>query len=118
MSVCVISWRREKAMMRFRGSTIFGVVVALALSAMPGPARAAASFDFLFSMDRVSNDNQFFLNVAVDNYGYDRRDLEPVLPRLRYVEADLPVVLFLADECGRPPGYIVDLRARGLSWAV
>jgi hypothetical protein len=93
-------------------------VLALALCAMPGPARAATSFDFLFSMDRVSNDNQFFLNVAVDNYGYSRRDLEPVLPRLRYVEADLPVVLFLAHECGRPPRYIVDLRSRGLSWSV
>ncbi|HEV8702381.1 MAG TPA: hypothetical protein VGV60_13995, partial [Candidatus Polarisedimenticolia bacterium] len=61
-------------MMRFRGNTIFGVVLTLALCAMPGPARAATSFDFLFSMDRVSNDNQFFLNVAVDNYGYSRRD--------------------------------------------
>lgn len=105
-------------MIRLRASTIFGVVFALALCAVPGMARAGTSFDFLFSMDRVSNDNQLFLNVAVDNYGYGRRDLEPVLPRLRYVEADLPVVVFLAHECGRPPAYIVDLRARGLSWGV
>lgn len=105
-------------MTRLRASTMFGVVLALVLCAVPRPARAGTSFDFLFSMDRVSNDNQFFLNVAVDNYGYDRRDLEPVLPRLRYVEADLPVVIFLAHECGRPPAYIVDLRARGLSWGV
>ena len=90
-------------MTRLRASTIFGVVLALALCAIPGAARAGTSFDFLFSMDRVSNDNQFFLNVAVDNYGYNRRELEPVLPRLRYVEADLPVVIFLAHECGRPP---------------
>jgi hypothetical protein len=107
-------------MMRLRGGGIAGVLVALVLCAAPAPAlaRSGASFDFLFNMDRVSNDNQYFLNVAVSNYGYDRVVLEPVLPRLRYVEADLPVVLFLADECGRPPEYIVDLRARGLSWAV
>jgi len=105
-------------MMRLRAGSLAGVFVALVLWAVPIPARAGASFDFLFNMDRVSNDNQYFLNVAVSNYGYDRVVLEPVLPRLRYVEADLPVVLFLADECGRPPGYIVDLRARGLSWAV
>jgi len=105
-------------MMRLRARTIFGVALALALCAIPGAARAGTSFDFLFSMDRVSNDNQFFLNVAVDNYGYNRRELEPVLPRLRYVEADLPVVIFLAHECGRPPAYIVDLRSRGLSWGV
>jgi hypothetical protein len=105
-------------MMRLRAVSIAAVFVALVLCAAPVPARAGTSFDFLFSMDRVSNDNQYFLNVAVSNYGYDRVVLEPVLPRLRYVEADLPVVLFLADECGRPPGYIVDLRARGLSWGV
>jgi hypothetical protein len=92
--------------------------MALVLCAVPVPARAGASFDFLFSVDRVNDDNQFFLNVAVSNYGYDRVVLEPILPRLRYVEADLPVVLFLAHECGRPPGYIVDLRAQGLSWSV
>jgi len=105
-------------MKRLRASTIFGAVLALVLCAIPNPARARTSFDFLFSMDNVSNDNQFFLNVAVDNYGYSRRDLEPVLPRLRYVEADLPVVLFLAHECGRPPAYIVDMRSRGMSWGV
>ena len=105
-------------MKRLRASTIFGALLALVLCAIPNPARARTSFDFLFSMDNVSNDNQFFLNVAVDNYGYSRRELEPVLPRLRYVEADLPVVLFLAHECGRPPAYIVDMRARGMSWGV
>lgn len=105
-------------MMHLRAGRIAAIVLALALCAVPVPARAGASFDFLFSMDRVSDDKQFFLNVAVSNYGYDRVVLEPVLPRLRYVEADLPVVLFLAHECGRPPGYIVDLRARGLSWSV
>ena len=105
-------------MTHLRAGGIAAVFVALVLCAAPVPARAGGSFDFLFSIDRVSNDNQYFLNVAVSNYGYDRVVLEPVLPRLRYVEADLPVVLFLADECGRPPEYIVDLRDRGLSWSV
>ena len=104
--------------MNHRAGRIGGTILALALCAAPVPARAGGSFDFLFSMDRVSDDRQFFLNVAVSNYGYDRVVLEPVLPRLRYVEADLPVVLILAHECGRPPGYIVDLRYRGLSWSV
>lgn len=82
------------------------------------PAGAGTSFDFLFSMDRVSNDNQLFLNLTVSNLGYDRAVIQPVLPRLAYVEVDLPVVLFLAHESGRPPDFIVDLRSRGLSWAV
>ncbi len=104
--------------MKHRSLLMSGLILGLALCAAPIPAHAGASFDFLFSMGRVSNDRQIFLNVAVSNYGYDRVELEPVLPRLQYVDADLPVVLFLAHECGRPPGYIVDLRARGLAWSV
>jgi hypothetical protein len=81
------------------------------------PARGATSFEFLFSTDRVSNDHQLFLNLAVSNSGYDRAVLEPVLPRIHSVEVDLPVVLFVAQQCGRPVDYVVDLRARGLSWS-
>ena len=82
------------------------------------PVFADTSFDFLFNVRSVSNDDQYFLNLAVSHYGYDRLSLEPIVPRLRDVETDLPVVLFLADQSGRPPAAAVDLRARGLSWAV
>jgi hypothetical protein len=90
------------------------------LAAMLGaaPAAASTSFDFLFSMSHVNDDNQYFLNLAVSNYGYSRAALEPVLPRLAYVETDLPVVLFVADHSRRSPDYIVGLRAQGLSWSV
>jgi hypothetical protein len=104
--------------MRHRSLTLAPIAMALALVTGAGPAQAGASFDFLFSMNHVSDDNQYFLNLAVSNYGYDRQILEPVLPRLRYVEVDLPVVLFLAKESGRPVDFIVDLRARGLAWSV
>ena len=92
-------------------------IAALAVTFAAPSARAGASFDFLFQMDRVSDDRQLFLNLAVSNYGYDQAVLEPVLPRIQYVEVDLPVVLFLAHESGRPPDYIVDLRASRLSWS-
>jgi hypothetical protein len=93
----------------------FAVAVACALaSATP----AAAGFDFLFSASHVSNDNQMFLNLTVSNYGYPRTVVEPLLPRITYVEADLPVILFLARQSGRPPAFFVDLRAGGASWAV
>ena len=78
---------------------------------------AATRFEFLFSTSHVSNDNQYFLNLAVSNSGYSRVALEPVLPRLAYVERDLPVVLFLARESGRSVDFIVGLRAGGMSWA-
>jgi hypothetical protein len=82
------------------------------------PAMAGTSFEFLFSTDRVTNDQELFLNLAVSNSGYDRAVLEPVLPRIHYVELDLPVVLFVAQQCGRPVDYIVGLRAQGLTWSV
>ena len=97
-------------------------MVALGLAAWlvagAAPAAAGTSFEFLFSTDRVSNDHQLFLNLAVSSSGYDRAVLEPVLPRIQYVEVDLPVVLFVARQCGQPVETIVDLRSRGLTWAV
>src|SRR5712691_12689754 len=103
--------------MRHRPSMPAGMALALALWEGTPPASAATSFDFLFSMDHVTDDNQFFLNVAVTDYGYSRPVLEPILPRLRYVEVDLPVVLFLAHESGRSVDSIVALRVRGMPWS-
>jgi hypothetical protein len=94
-----------------------GFVIIL-LAAAATPAAAATSFDFLFSMDRVHNDNQYFLNLAVSNFGYQRPALEPLLPRVRYVEADLPVLFFLQHSSGWPLPALVDLRAQGASWSV
>src|SRR5215475_12834931 len=59
------------------------------LVAGAAPAAAGPSFEFLFNPNRVSNDHQLFLNLAVSNSGYDRAVLEPVLPRIQNVEADL-----------------------------
>lgn len=96
------------------------VALAVALSVIlpVAPAQAGTSFEFLFDITHVGDDNQYFLNLTVGRYGYDRPDLDPFLPRLRSVDNDLPVVLFLAHQTGRPLGFIVDLRARGLSWSV
>jgi hypothetical protein len=97
---------------------IGGLAIAACLVAPAAPAAAGTSFEFLFSTDRVSNDHQLFLNLAVSNSGYDRTVLEPVLPRIRYVEVDLPVVLFVARQCGQPVEAVVDLRSQGLTWSV
>lgn len=102
---------RRSTLLRI-GAAVLGAALAAA------PAAAATSFDFLFSVNHVSDDSQYFLNLAVSSYGYSRPVLEPVLPRLAYVEADLPVVLFLADRSGRRLDFIVGLRAQDLGWAV
>ena len=94
------------------------VAALVALGALASATPASAGFDFLFSASHASNDNQLFLNFTVSSYDYPRTVVEPLLPRIAYVEADLPVILFLARETHRPLSFFVDLRADGLSWAV
>jgi hypothetical protein len=81
---------------------VFAFLFAAALAAAGSPA-SAGSFDFLFSMNHVHNDTQYFLNLAVSSSGVARPVLEPLLPRVRYVETDLPVLLYLeqASICAR-----------------
>lgn len=98
------------------GPAVLGLMAALL--AVASPAHAGTSFDFLFSMSSVGDDNQMFLNLTVSKYGYERAELEPVLPRLRSVEVDLPVVLFLARKSGEPVEVIAGLRSRGFGWSV
>jgi hypothetical protein len=81
------------------------------------PVRAGSSFDFLFHADSARTDTQFFLNLTVGDYGFRREELEPLLPRIREVEIELPVVLYLARESRRPVAEIIDLRSSGLDWS-
>jgi hypothetical protein len=96
-------------------AVVFVSVIAIAAAARPA---SAGSFDFLFNMDKVHNDTQYFLNLAVSNYGYQRPVLEPLLPRVRYVESDLPVLFYLQQASGWPLANLVELRAQGASWSV
>lgn len=94
------------------------LLLLLGMPLLASTASAGGSFEFLWNSSSVNSDNQWFLHLAVGDYGYPRTVIEPVLPRLRYVESDLPVVLFLARESGRSVNFIVDLRSQGLSWSV
>src|SRR5687768_5465067 len=99
-------------------SALLGLALLAGLSLVPQTALAGTSYDFLFSTSSVNDDNQLYLNLAISNYAYPRTVIEPVLPRVRYVEQDLPVILFLANTSGRPVQSIVDLRYDGLGWSV
>lgn len=104
--------------MRNHSISAFGLLLLLSLSLLARPASAGSSFEFLWNSSSVDDDDEWFLHLAVNNYGYPRTVIEPVVPRLRYVEADLPVVLFLAHQSGRPVDFIVNLRSEGLGWSV
>ena len=102
--------------MKLRRIAPIAVALFVAVAAAHSTANAG-SFDFLFNVSHVSDDDQYFLHLTVSNYGYDRADLEPLLPRLVVVEADLPVALFLARKSGKSVDYVVGLRVRGMSWS-
>jgi hypothetical protein len=91
--------------------------LAVLLLAAAVPAKAFTQYDYLFDPAAVRNDNQMFLNLTVTDSGVARLTLEPLLPRIRSVDSDLPVLLFLARQTGRPVGALVDLRSRGYTWA-
>jgi hypothetical protein len=91
--------------------------LAVLLLAAAAPVKAFTQYDYLFDPGAVRNDNQMFLNLTVTDSGVARLTLEPLLPRIRSVDSDLPVMLFLSRQTGRPVDSIVDLRARGYTWA-
>jgi hypothetical protein len=91
--------------------------LAVLLLAAAVPAKAFTQYDYLFDPAAVRNDNQMFLNLTVTDSGVARLTLEPLLPRIRSVDSDLPVLLFLSRQTGRPVGALVDLRSRGYTWA-
>ncbi len=93
------------------------MMLVLGFAACAESAFAAESYEYLFNREAVKNDHEMFLNLAVGDYGYDRAALEPLLPRIRHVESDLPVALFVSRESGRPLEAIVNQRALGLSWS-
>src|SRR5688572_2630572 len=99
-----------------RTSRLFSrIALALGLMAAAIPA-AAFTPDYLWNVDRCRTDDELFLNLVVRDSGVSRTVLEPVLPRVRSLSADLPVILFISRNSGRPVGAIMDLRLRGMSW--
>jgi hypothetical protein len=101
-----------------RRTALRTAAAALVLTAATAlPARAQNVYAYLYEPDRIHSDNQLFLNLAVRDAGLAPAVLNPLLPRIRSVDSDLPVILFIARQTGRPVDAIVDLRARGLSWA-
>ena len=103
--------------MRRVAKTTFLAGMALLTMVAAVPARAQNVHAYLYDPALVRNDDELFLNMAVRDAGVARLTLDPLLPRIRSLDSDLPVILFIARQTGRPVNAIVDLRARGASWA-
>jgi hypothetical protein len=92
----------------FLGLAVGAVMVPLSSDTVP--------YAFLFDRDQARNDQQRLLNTVVADSGLSREELLPVLPRLRPIETQLPVALFIARESGKPIGEIADLRKSSRYW--
>jgi hypothetical protein len=89
----------------------------LAVGAMIMPLSSDNTpYSFLFERSEAKNDQQRFLNNVVADSGVGKEELQPLLPRLRPLEKQLPVALFLARESGKPVAEIVELRKSERFW--
>jgi hypothetical protein len=89
--------------------------LAVAATVMP-ISSDTVPYVFLFDRSEVKNDPQRFLNNVVADSGVTRADLQPQLTHLRPLEKQLPIVLFLARESGKPVAEIVTLRKSSHDW--
>jgi hypothetical protein len=73
-------------------------------------------YAFLFDRSEAKNDQQKFLYNVVEDSGVSRDELQPLLPKLRPLEKQLPVALFIAKESGKPLAQVVELRKSERFW--
>jgi hypothetical protein len=93
------------------------VFLGLAVGAMVMPLSSDNTpYSFLFERTEARNDQQRFLNNVVADSGVGKEELQPLLPKLRPLEKQLPVALFLARESGKPIAEIVELRKSERFW--
>jgi hypothetical protein len=86
------------------------LLLALFVGVMMLPAKANTPYRFLDERELAGNDQQRMLNTVVAHYGLGRERLEPVVKKLNRMELDLPVLLFMADESGKPIETVLEMR--------
>ncbi len=91
--------------------------LALAVAAALVPLSSdTVPYSFLFDRNAAQNDQQRFLNTVVETSGISRDQIQPVLSKLRPLEKQLPVALFIARQSGKPLADIVELRKSERYW--
>src|SRR5207245_9205667 len=71
---------------------------------------------FLFDPAEAKNDQQRYLNAGVTDAGVTGEDLQPLLSKLRRLEKQLPVALFVGGESGQAIADVVELRKSERYW--
>jgi hypothetical protein len=93
------------------------LLLALFIAVLMMPAKANTPYKFLDDRTQAGNDQQRLLNTVVTHYGLTRDRLEPIVKSLGRIETELPTLLFMADESGKPVETILELRrTQRLGW--
>ena len=77
----------------------------------------APSYQYLFDRQKADSDQQRYMNTVFQHARVTPQEVEPLMPELRALWNDLPVVIFTAREAGRPLAEVAGLRKSGLGWA-
>lgn len=93
---------------------LFMLVVAVAAMTMGGSDHAP--YNFLFDRAKASDEQQRYMHTLVQDSGMTREEMEPLVDDMRRPARDLPIILFLARESGRPAREIFEHRQAGLDW--
>jgi len=92
------------------------LMLAIAVGAMTMGGSDHAPYTFLFDRSKAGDEQQRYMNTVVHDSGMTREELEPLVDDMRRPARDLPIILFLARESGRPAQEIFEHRKSGMDW--
>lgn len=92
-------------------------IAGLAVGVATMDRESAPSYQYLFDREKADSDQQRFMNTVIQHARVTPQELEPLMPELRSVWKDLPIIIYTARAAGRPLTDVVALRKSGLGWA-
>ena len=95
-------------------SKAFAILVVLGSATLIAAPGALAGLDIPFPPKLPDMD--LFVKINSRFFDRDEAPVRALVPRLPHPDLDLPVVLMLSQQSGRPCDEIVSLRRSGLSW--
>lgn len=95
---------------------VVGLLAALGAGTLSMQSKPPAPRAYVFDRQAAATGEQRFVNTIVAASGVPRHEIEPVLPKMKRLKSELPVLLDLHRESGKPLPELLDMRKSGLRW--